>query len=287
MLSIGSTNIAPPPIRSGIATAIRGSEETSFSPILPGRENSGDSTAIIGEIAPVQPIIRRPNSQLNGQTTIAAQEQPSPELYPSSELPRSPELQETQPLEEPGRPGELSEAEKQQVQELKARDREVRAHEQAHKAAGGQFAGAIQLEFTTGPDGRRYAVGGEVPIDASAESDPEATVRKMDVVIRAALAPAEPSPQDRSVARQAQQTKLQAQAELNQQRAEERSNQTENSSEEENNSAAVTPTNIAAQENGISNSAQPTNGQQSGINGIIAADVTGRFEQIQGLIGQI
>lgn len=52
--------------------------------------------------------------------------------------------------------------------------------------------------------------------------DPEATIRKMDIVIRAALAPAEPSAQDRAVARQAQAQRSEAQTELLTQRAEER-----------------------------------------------------------------
>jgi hypothetical protein len=109
---------------------------------------------------------------------------------------------------------ELTEEEQKQVQELKARDQEVRAHEQAHATVGGPYAGQPTYEYQEGPDGRRYAVGGEVQIDASAVSgNPDATIRKMDIVIRAALAPAEPSPQDRQVAQQAQATRLQAQIE--------------------------------------------------------------------------
>lgn len=116
----------------------------------------------------------------------------------------------------------LTEEEEKTVRELKQRDIEVRAHEQAHKSAGGPYAGAVSFDTVTGPDGRAYAVGGEVQIDASAvRGNPEETIRKMDIVIRAALAPAEPSPQDIQVAAQAQQTKLQAQAELGRERAEE------------------------------------------------------------------
>ena len=53
------------------------------------------------------------------------------------------------------------------INQLRSRDREVRAHETAHASAGGTLAGAPQLEFTTGPDGKRYAVAGEVSIDTS------------------------------------------------------------------------------------------------------------------------
>lgn len=121
-------------------------------------------------------------------------------------------------------PGELSDEEQAQVTELKARDREVRAHEQAHATVGGQYAGAPSYTYQTGPDNQRYAVGGEVAIDvAPVEGDPEATVDKMEVVIAAALAPAEPSPQDRKVAALAQSQRAQAMAELLSQRADERS----------------------------------------------------------------
>jgi len=116
----------------------------------------------------------------------------------------------------------LTEEEEKTVRELKQRDIEVRAHEQAHKSVGGPYAGAVNFDTVTGPDGREYAVGGEVQIDASAvRGNPEETIRKMEIVIRAALAPAEPSPQDVQVAAQAQQTKLQAQVELRQERTEE------------------------------------------------------------------
>ena len=61
----------------------------------------------------------------------------------------------------------LTEEEEKTVRELKQRDIEVRAHEQAHKSVGGPYAGAVSFETVTGPDGREYAVGGEVRIDAA------------------------------------------------------------------------------------------------------------------------
>lgn len=110
-------------------------------------------------------------------------------------------------------------SEARELQQLKARDREVRQHEQAHMAAGGQYVkGGPSFDYQKGPDGRRYAVGGEVQIDTSAvRGDPEATLRKMEVVMRAALAPAEPSGQDRAVAAQAAQAAAQARADIQQQ----------------------------------------------------------------------
>jgi hypothetical protein len=118
-------------------------------------------------------------------------------------------------------PSTLSEDEQRVVDELKARDAEVRRHEQAHAAVGGGYASAPSYVYQVGPDGRRYAVGGSVEIDMSpVPGDPEATIAKMDVVRRAAMAPAEPSSTDRSVAAAAQAAQAQALAELNADRIE-------------------------------------------------------------------
>lgn len=97
---------------------------------------------------------------------------------------------------------ELTEEERREVAELEHRDREVRAHEAAHKAAAGSLArGGASFTYESGPDGRRYAVAGEVSIDlSSVRGDPAATARKMERVRAAALAPADPSGQDRQIA---------------------------------------------------------------------------------------
>jgi hypothetical protein len=110
---------------------------------------------------------------------------------------------------------ELTRADQVQVARLHARDREVRAHEAAHQAAGGGHAGAASFTYQQGPDGRRYAIGGEVPIDMSAISgDPAATIAKMARVRAAALAPAQPSAQDLAVASAAGRIAAEAQQEL-------------------------------------------------------------------------
>ena len=106
-------------------------------------------------------------------------------------------------------------AEQREIRELQVRDQEVRAHEQAHAIVGGRYASAPSYQYQQGPDGKRYAVGGEVQIDlAPVPGDPAATVQKMQQVKAAALAPAEPSAADRSIAAEAGQRLLQAQAEL-------------------------------------------------------------------------
>jgi hypothetical protein len=104
-----------------------------------------------------------------------------------------------------GKTSNLSPQEQQEVEELQKRDRQVRAHEAAHMAAGGQYIrGGATYTYETGPDGKQYAIGGEVSIDLSPiPGDPKATVQKMEKVEAAALAPADPSPQDREVAAQA------------------------------------------------------------------------------------
>ncbi|MFT5441845.1 MAG: hypothetical protein ACI8W3_000887 [Myxococcota bacterium] len=111
---------------------------------------------------------------------------------------------------------ELSKAEERELERLKARDREVRAHEQAHKAAAGRHAnGGPNYSFTRGPDGRPYATEGSVSVDTSEVSgDPGKTLAKMQQVQRAALAPADPSPQDARVASVAAQKATEARAEI-------------------------------------------------------------------------
>lgn len=113
------------------------------------------------------------------------------------------------------KPTELSQAELKQIEQLEKRDREVKAHEMAHKANAGLYArGTASFEYQIGPDGKRYAFGGEVSIDISKESDPQKTLEKAQVVRRAALAPAEPSSQDRQIARQAAAMAVEARQEL-------------------------------------------------------------------------
>jgi hypothetical protein len=109
-----------------------------------------------------------------------------------------------------------SEEETKQIEELKRRDREVRAHEMAPLMAAGVLAsGGPSYEFQKGPDGKQYAEGGEVQIDTSAvEGDPEATMRKGARIQASANAPADPSSQDRSVASQAAAMAVRVQAEL-------------------------------------------------------------------------
>lgn len=106
-------------------------------------------------------------------------------------------------------------AEQKVIAELVDRDKEVRAHELAHATTGGSTTGSPTYTFQVGPDGRKYAVGGEVSVDLSpVTGDPRATIIKMQKVHAAALAPTTPSQQDKQVAASATQKILEAQSEL-------------------------------------------------------------------------
>ncbi|MFM5184780.1 putative metalloprotease CJM1_0395 family protein [Aeromonas veronii] len=110
---------------------------------------------------------------------------------------------------------EQQQRQEQQVQDLVERDKEVRTHEQAHQSAGGEYASSPTYQFTQGPDGKRYATGGEVQIDTSVvPGDLAATIAKMQQIRSAALAPAEPSAQDLAVARSAAASEAKARKEL-------------------------------------------------------------------------
>jgi hypothetical protein len=95
----------------------------------------------------------------------------------------------------------LTEAERAEVRRLQAIDQQVRQHEAAHKAAGLGVTGPASFTYVTGPDGRQYAVAGEVSISANVGTgSPEQAVRDLERVKAAALAPGDPSSQDRAVA---------------------------------------------------------------------------------------
>lgn len=108
----------------------------------------------------------------------------------------------------------LSEGEVRQVEQLEQRDEETRRHEEAHVSAGGDLVvSGPHYEFQQGPDGKQYAIGGEVQLDTAPAEDPDATILKMQRVRAAALAPAEPSAQDIRVASYASQQEMAAQRE--------------------------------------------------------------------------
>ena len=118
---------------------------------------------------------------------------------------------------------ELTEQEIKQVDKLKSREKEVITHELRHQSVGGQYASAPSYGKEKGPDGRSYITDGSVQILVSEESTPEKTISKMQQVYAAALAPAEPSSADRSVAAKAKSIEASARAELAEEKAQEAS----------------------------------------------------------------
>ncbi len=133
----------------------------------------------------------------------------------AQEAPAEPEKAEAEESEPKAAAGKLTSEEERVVAELARADREVRAHENAHLAAAGGLARGVSFEYATGPDGKQYAVAGDVGIDTSAVGgDPEKTIQKAQQIRAAANAPANPSSQDRAVAAQAAQLEQSARAEL-------------------------------------------------------------------------
>lgn len=163
--------------------------------------------------APLPQIAQEP---LRPPQASPAQESARPVQPAARGEPASEQAQRQGAGERRGQRGEISEQEQRELAQLKARDREVRQHEAAHKNAAGQHArGGASFSYQNGPDGRRYAVGGEVDIDmAPVPGDPQATLEKARTIRQAALAPAQPSAQDRQVAAEAARMEQQARQEL-------------------------------------------------------------------------
>jgi len=118
-------------------------------------------------------------------------------------------------------PTKLSEDEKKLVKGLQARDSEVKAHEAAHQAAGGGMTGAASYTYQQGPDGKMYAIGGEVSISTQGGSTPEETIAKARQIAASAMAPGSPSGQDFAVATSAKMMEMKAQQQLTKERQEE------------------------------------------------------------------
>ncbi len=100
------------------------------------------------------------------------------------------------------------------TQRLRVIEQKVKAHELAHKIAGGELAGPVRYKYTKGPDGKLYITGGEVPLRLKEGKTPEETIEIAQKIRRAALAPMNPSPQDRAVAARATAMEMRARMEM-------------------------------------------------------------------------
>ncbi|EAJ2862720.1 putative metalloprotease CJM1_0395 family protein [Campylobacter coli] len=130
---------------------------------------------------------------------------------------------------------ELTIQQAQQVRELQSIDRNVKAHEAAHQAAGGGLAGAASFSYTRGPDNQMYATAGEVPIRMQKGRTPEETIANARQVVAAAMAPADPSPQDYKVAANALKMEFEARAEATKLKAQEAQEKKEENEEKQEN----------------------------------------------------
>jgi len=104
-----------------------------------------------------------------------------------------------------GSGGELSGTERRVVEKLQARDRAVRARAEAQRTAAGQiYRGGPVYKYTTGPDGKQYAVDAEVQIESGAGRTPAETIERAQLAARTALAGPAPTDADRRAAARAQ-----------------------------------------------------------------------------------
>jgi hypothetical protein len=184
-----------------------------------------NTNAFANLVTPFNPVAKQPigqeNPEAKGEVFAPVVEADEPVASQDRETAKKP-VTNAEDKDQQNSKQQSSQQEEQQaredqelIRELSSRDREVRAHEQAHAAVGGKYAGAPSYSFERGPDGVNYAVAGEVPISLpSSASNPEAALRAAEQVRRAALAPADPSSQDHRVAAQAAQMILEARSEL-------------------------------------------------------------------------
>ena len=203
------TNITVPPVYTRVSVGA-----TTVNQLSPSRNSVEGVVKDTSEQGDIQNVDAEGQVIVSGESEEEAQG-PNAGVSQNDETRQTKSPEQAQGQESNAQVGGLSEEELKLVDALQQRDREVRAHEQAHKSVGGSLAGAVSFSYQAGPNGKRYAVGGEVPIDASSvPGDPAATIVKMNTVKAAATAPVDPSAQDQSVAASASRVLAQARKEL-------------------------------------------------------------------------
>ena len=212
-----SINTANPPTEMARRDAAR---RDLFVPVTEAEKSSPEKPAASDERARAAASQAAVNlydasgKETETQQAIEGRDERQPDQQQEGKAERDPEQSQQQDAKrQEAKQQQAEQQEQRQIDELQSRDREVKTHEQAHAAVGGRYAGAPSYSYELGPDGKQYAVGGEVQIDISpVAGDPQATVQKMQQVRAAALAPAEPSAADRRIAAEAAQRQVQAQA---------------------------------------------------------------------------
>jgi len=181
-----------------------------------GSVSTLSSQGRVGVVVSARPISEPENGRQlvalrirEGEQTQRERSQKATELDPAQvngiAAPGPPESGKTRPPPSAAvLPNQLSPAEKAAVTRLQQRDQQVKQEEKAHAAVAGDLAGPINYIYQLGPDGRQYAVGGSVGIQASALSgDPADVKRQAGRIAAAANAATNPSAQDYAAARQA------------------------------------------------------------------------------------
>ncbi len=191
----------PPAYSSQIYTSFQKNSTSPYSTEKPSTQNNSSS--------------HTPSSNSSGDTISLSEDAKKLSQANEAQSPTDEKTGAENKKDSPQQQQHLTQEDLKTLTKLKQRDAEVRTHEQAHLSAAGQYAaGGASFSFTTGPDGKRYAHSGSVPIDISKEKTPEATIQKMRTVRRAALAPASPSGADRNIAAQASAKEAQAMKEI-------------------------------------------------------------------------
>jgi hypothetical protein len=215
-----TSNVQVSDARNGVAVraASENLDSTSFTPVNEARESGrsqqeGSDKGGESRLAADQVRVER-REQAKAQRDQRDQQQADSRQQKDIEQSQTDRQIAERRLQDAQEQRQL-EVELKQIRQLADRDREVKTHEQAHQSVGGQYAGAMSLTYERGPDGKNYAVGGEVSIDTgSVPGNPQATLDKAETIRRAALAPAEPSSQDRRVASEAVLMSVEARADI-------------------------------------------------------------------------
>ena len=160
-------------------------------------------------------------SNIGSSYTIKLNEEESLE-FKKEKIIQSPEEVKKQEMEELEKKSsvhynpieKLTEGEKELLKKLTSRDAEVREHEAAHQSVGGAMTGAASFSYQQGPDGKMYAISGEVSISMKSASTPQETISKAKQIQAAAMAAGEPSSQDFAVASTARVIQIKAQHQL-------------------------------------------------------------------------
>ena len=155
--------------------------------------------------------------KLNEKETLIVEEDPASRAQADAQKAENERKNELKKIEETNKennPQELSESEKQLVDDLAARDAEVRGHEATHQSVGAGITGGASYTYQQGPDGKMYAIGGEVSVSMPTGGTPEETIQNAKKLAAAALAVGSPSPQDISVASSAKMMEVKARQEM-------------------------------------------------------------------------